>query len=352
MTRSHPEYQLNASGTRPKTPECWSNNGTTAPNLRRAGSGLIFRHSSMTMTSILSGLVAATFTPFLPDGELNLAVIPRMADLLARNGVSGAFVCGTTGEGFSLSNDERVRMAEAWRAAAPSGLKLIVHVGHLSLPESCGLARHAQEIGADAIASIAPCFFKPAGPQELVAWCRRVAAAAPALPFYYYHMPAMTGIDISASEFLTHADGHIPSLAGVKFTHEDLDDYESARKFAGGRYDILFGRDEILLSGLRLGATGAVGSTYNFAAPLYSRILRAMQANDLTSAGHDQASSQAFIDVMSSFGGLSAGKAMMKLIGVDCGPVRLPLRSLDPAHEAALRERLKNLGFFDYSSVA
>lgn len=300
----------------------------------------------------LSGLIAATFTPFLPNQELNLATIPQIADLLFRNGVSGAFICGTTGEGFSLTSDERRRIAKAWRTATPRGLKLIVHVGHLSLHESCALARHAQEIGADAIATIAPCFFKPAGPQELVAWCRHVAGAAPTLPFYYYHMPAMTGINISATEFITYADGQIPSLAGVKYTDENLADYEAARSFAGGRYDVLFGRDEILLSGLKLGATGAVGSTYNFAAPLYSRIMRALHSNDLTSARHDQANAQAFIDVMSSFGGLAAGKAMMKLIGIDCGPVRLPLRNLSPMQEAALYDALKALGFFDYASVA
>ena len=304
------------------------------------------------MPSILSGLIAATFTPFLPEGELNLTIIPQMADLLVRNGVSGAFICGTTGEGFSMTNDERRRTAEAWRTATPPGLKLIVHVGHLSLPESYALAQHAQTIGADAIATIAPCFFKPAGPQELVAWCQRVAASAPTLPFYYYHMPSMTGIDISAAEFLACADGKIPTLAGIKFTHEDLDDYEAARRFAGGRYDVLFGRDEILLSGLNLGATGAVGSTYNFAAPLYSRIMRALHSRDLTSARHDQANAQAFIDVMASFGGLPAGKAMMKLIGMDCGPVRLPLRNLTPAQEADLHNRLRALGFFDYASVA
>jgi N-acetylneuraminate lyase len=304
------------------------------------------------MSPILSGLIAATFTPFLPNEELNLAIVPQMADLLVRNGVSGAFICGTTGEGFSMTSDERRRTAEAWRNATPSGLKLIVHVGHLSLLESCTLAKHAQQIGADAIATIAPCFFKPAGPEELVAWCQRVAGAAPTVPFYYYHMPAMTGIDISATDFLACADGKIPNLAGIKFTHEDLDDYEAARRFAGGRYDILFGRDEILLSGLHLGATGAVGSTYNFAAPLYSRIMRAMHSQDLTSARRDQDNSQAFIDVMARFGGLPAGKAMMKLIGLDCGPVRLPLRNLSAGQEAALGEALKTLGFFDYASVA
>ena len=144
------------------------------------------------MKSLLTGLIAAPYTPFGPDGGLALQAIPRQAELLAHNGVNGAFVCGTTGEGYSLTVDERKQVAGAWRKAAPPGLKLVVHVGHLSLADSCTLARHAQEIGADAIATIAPNFFKPAGAPELVAWCRQIAAAAPALPFYYYHMPGMT----------------------------------------------------------------------------------------------------------------------------------------------------------------
>jgi N-acetylneuraminate lyase len=185
-----------------------------------------------------------------------------------------------------------------------------------------------------------------------MAWCRHVAAAAPALPFYYYHMPAMTGINITATQFLTSADGQIPTLAGIKFTHEDLKDFEKARHFAGGRYDILFGRDEILLSGLKLGATGAVGSTYNFAAPLYLRIMDAYSSNNLEFASDSQSSAQAFIDVMASFGGLAAGKAMMKCIGLDCGPVRLPLRNLNASQETAFVAKLRALGFFDYACVA
>lgn len=303
------------------------------------------------MPAKLSGLIAATFTPFLPSGELTLKPVPLMADLLARNGASGAFICGTTGEGFSMTAEERRRTAKAWRAATPPGLKLIVHVGHLSLKDSCRLAKHAQDIGADAIASIAPCFFKPATAAELVGWCQRVAAAAPLLPFYYYHMPAMTGVAISATEFLACADGKIPTLAGIKFTHEDLNDYHAARQFADGRYDILFGRDEILLSGLKLGATGAVGSTYNFAAPLYLNIMRAFRQGDGVSAEQAQASAQAFIDTMARFGGLPAGKAMMKFIGMDCGPVRLPLKNLTPQEEAALHAELKTQGFFGYASV-
>jgi N-acetylneuraminate lyase len=302
------------------------------------------------MKLTLTGLVAAPHTPFRADGPLDLDTIPRIAALLAHNGVSGAFICGTTGEGSSLSVAERKEVATAWRRSAPKGLKLAVHVGHLCLAESCALAAHAQEMGADAVATIAPSFFKPAGEAELVEWCRRIAAAAPALPFYYYHMPAMTGVNIPAADFLQRARDVIPNLAGVKFTHEDLMDYGNAGEVDGGRYGMLFGRDEILLAGLSLGAVGAVGSTYNYAAPLYLRLIAAFERGDLAAARRAQAQAREFISVLGRHGGLAAGKLAMKLVGVDCGPVRLPLRHPSSEQERSLRQGLEQIGFFDYCS--
>lgn len=300
------------------------------------------------MKPILTGLVAAPYTPFRPDGELALEVIPQLAALLAHNEVSGAFICGTTGEGFSLTTGERHRVVEAWAAAKPAALKLVVHVGHLSLTESCALAKHAQDAGADAIATIAPSFFKPPGERELVEWCTKVAAAAPKIPFYYYHMPAMTGLRITVTEFLKEAQGRIPTLAGVKFTHEDLMDYGCATDFADGRLSMLFGRDEILLAGLSLGATGAVGSTYNFAAPLFRRLMKAFEAGDLATARREQSRVREFITIVHRHGGLAAGKLVMKLIGIDCGPVRLPLRQPTREQEQSLRNELEHAGFFEY----
>lgn len=304
------------------------------------------------MDSPLSGLIAAPFTPFNSDGGLALEVIPRLAVRLHGDGVSAAFVCGTTGEGSSLTTEERMQVATAWRQSLPPGLKLVVHVGHLSLGDSRVLARHAREIGTHAIAAIAPGFFKPADASALVAWCREIALAAPDLPFYYYHMPAMTGVTIPAADFLNEADGKIPNLAGVKFTHEDLVDYQGASKAAGGRYSLLFGRDEILLSALQLGAPGAVGSTYNYAAPLYRRLMRAFAAGDVEAARQDQLRAQRFIDIMSRHGGLPAGKTIMKFVGLDCGPVRLPLRSPDAWSEISFRNELEACGFFEYASRA
>src|SRR5687767_3048399 len=147
------------------------------------------------------GLIAAPHTPFGPDGNVALEKIPLQARLLANNGIAGAFVCGTTGEGASLSTEERRGVVEAWIKARPAGLAVIAHVGHLSLVEAAASARHAQDAGADAIAAVAPSFFKPPAVAELVAWCARVAGAAPGLPFYFYHMPGMTGVTIPAANF-------------------------------------------------------------------------------------------------------------------------------------------------------
>lgn len=302
----------------------------------------------MTKNSLPAGLIAAPHTPFRKDRSVALDAIARQAHLLSRNGVVGAFVCGTTGEGSSLTGEERRRIVEAWVEAAPRSPALVVHVGHTSWSESAALARHAQESGADAIATVAPSYLKPPTAVELVGWCARVAAAAPELPFYYYHMPAMTGVGISAHAFYERARDRIPTLAGIKFTDEDLMDFGRTTAAAAGRCDVLFGRDEILLAGLSLGARGAVGSTYNFAAPLYHRILRNFAAGDLAAARRDQLKAMEMVTVLDRYGGLAAGKAVMKLIGLDCGPVRLPLRALPAAAERRLKADLQTIGFFSF----
>ena len=225
------------------------------------------------------GLIAAPFTPMRSDGQVNLDAIAPYARWLHRNGVVGAFICGTTGEGMSLTMDERRQVAERWVAAAPAGLRVIVHVGHNCLAD-CRTLACARAVASARTASPA---WRPSSSsrpewKDLVDWCEQVAAAAAELPFYYYHMPSMTGVSVKVSEFLRLASKRIPNLAGIKFTFEDLEDYERCLQFEGGRFDVLFGRDELLLSALDLGARGAVGSTYNFAAPLYQAIYRGLRA--------------------------------------------------------------------------
>ena len=299
-------------------------------------------------TDHLRGLIAAPPTAMRADGSLNLDTIERQAQALVTGGVRGAFVCGTTGESMSLTTAERLHVAARWCEVAPEGFAVIVHAGHTSVADSREIAAHAQKIGARAVAAMPPFFFRPADVDALVTVGAEVAAAAPALPFYYYHIPAMTGVYLKMADYLPAAAEAIPTLAGMKFTYEDLMDYHRCLALGGGRFNMLFGRDEILLSALVLGARGAVGTTYNLAAPLYLRVMDAFERGDLDAARAAQHQAAEFIAVLARFGVIEATKAAMKLTGVDCGPVRPPLRPVEGERLERLREALEGVGFFDF----
>src|ERR1051326_7011227 len=111
------------------------------------------------MNSRITGLIAAPFTALHADGSLNLSLVERQAQSLVENGVNGAFICGTTGEGLSLSAAERLQVAERWMQVAPPQFHVIIHVGHQSVAESCALAAHAEKIKARAFATLGPTFF-------------------------------------------------------------------------------------------------------------------------------------------------------------------------------------------------
>lgn len=298
----------------------------------------------------LTGLIAAPFTAMDEDGSVNLDTIEKQAKLLIDNGVKGAFICGTTGEGMSLTIEERMEIAKQWQEVAREDLIIIVHAGHTCMSDSQKLAAHAQKIGADAIAVMAPCFYKPANVEDLVSFCAEIAAEAQELPFYYYHIPGMTGVDFLMKDFLEAAADEIPTLAGVKFSYNDLMDFSLCANLDNGRFNMLFGSDEILIAALSLGADGAVGSTYNYAAPLYGRLIAAYKAGDISAARKEQIRSQEMVSFLLKYGGIPTGKAIMKIIGLDCGSVRSPLKDLSKEQYDELVNGLKQIGFFDYCS--
>ena len=304
--------------------------------------------SMKSYTNFLTGLVAAPHTPMNADGSLRLELIEKQAARLVADKVAGAFVCGTTGEGPSLTTDERRRVTERWRAAIGKGpLKLIVQVGHNSIEDARELARHAQEIGADALSSMAPSYYKPATTDDLLNYCAPIAAAAPSLPFYFYDIPSMTGVPVSMPEFLRKGGTRIPNFAGVKFSNSNLMGLQECLEAEDGRFNILFGADEMLLGALALGVRGAVGSTYNYAAPLYHKIIEAFHAGDWTTAQALQLKSVKLVQALQLFGVLASGKALMTMVGVDCGPTRPPVPLLTEEQKAKLFRQVEALGIFE-----
>lgn len=301
------------------------------------------------MQKHLTGLISAPYTAMNEDFSINLDIIEKQAESLITNGINGAFICGTTGEGLSLTVEERMKIAEKWVSVVDGKLNIIVHVGHTCLYDSIELAAHAKKIGAYAIASVGPCYFKPNNVETLISFCCQIAKSAIDLPFYYYHIPSFSGINLMMVDFLKNEN--IPNFVGIKFSHENLMDFCQCLNLDNGKYDMLFGKDEILLSALALGAKGAVGSTYNFAAPLYHLIMTACQAGDMETAQKEQSRAVDMVNILIKYGGIPAGKAIMKMIGIDCGPVRLPLQNLSQTQYKNLYDELKQIGFFSYCSL-
>lgn len=294
----------------------------------------------------IKGLVAAMFAPFKEDGSLNLSMVPGLVDKLIEDGLTGVFVCGTNGEGPNLTIEERMATAEAFVKAAGKRILVIVHVGHSSIAESRKLAEHAARIGADAISSVAAFYFKPVSVQNLVNCIAEIACAAPSLPFYYYHIPVLTGVGMDMEEFLRLSDTAIPNLAGIKYTAPTLHEYQACLSYEGGRYDILYGTDEMLLSALAVGAKGAIGSTYSFAAPLYLKVIEMYRAGQLKEARQMQLALVQMVRCFVKYPPIPAQRAIMKMLGWDLGPCRLPLTSLSAQDTATLQSALEALGFF------
>jgi N-acetylneuraminate lyase len=297
----------------------------------------------------LHGLVAATHTPFHADGSLKLAVVEKQAAHLLAGGVGNVFIGGTTGESSSLSLEERRALAQRWsEVARGTALRVVVHVGSNCLADARVLAAQAQQLGAAAIAALAPSYFKPRSLDLLIACCAEIAAAAPETPFYFYDIPALTGVAFSMPEFLEQAAARIPTLAGLKFTNADLMAYQFCLRANDGAWDVPFGVDEHLLGALAMGARGAVGSGFNFAAPIYQRLLAAFARGDLAAAREEQFRGVRLVQLLAPLGYMGAAKAVMAMLGVDVGPARLPNNKLTTEQASALRSSLETMGFFDW----
>lgn len=297
----------------------------------------------------IKGLIDAPFTPFYENGEVNYEVIPAYAAMLAKNGLVGVFINGSSGEGYMLTTEERMKLAEAWVAAVPQGFKVIVHVGSCCVKDSRLLAEHAQKIGAWGIGAMAPPFPKIGRIEELVKYCEEIASGAPELPFYFYHIPAFNGAFLPMVKFLEAVDGRIPNFAGIKYTFESIYEYNQCRLYKDGKFDMLHGQDETILPELAMGgAQGGIGGTTNYNGRELVGIIDAWKAGDLELARERQNFAQEVINVICHFrGNIVAGKRIMKLIGLDLGKNRTPFQNMTDAEEAQMKKELEEINFFE-----
>ena len=299
------------------------------------------------------GLIDAPFTPFHENGEVNLEPIGAYAAMLAKNGLKGVFINGSSGEGYMLTEEERMQLAERWMEVAPKDFKVIVHVGSCCVKASRMLAAHAQKIGAWGIGAMAPPFPKIGRIEELVEYCEEIASGAPGVPFYYYHIPAFNGAFLPMVELLKAVDGRIPNFAGIKYTFESIYEYNQCRLYKDGKFDMLHGQDETILPSLAMGgAQGGIGGTTNYNGRCLTGIIEAWKAGDIDKARKLQNFAQEVINVICHYrGNIVGGKRIMKLMGLDLGKNRTPFQNMTDEEEARMKAELEAIDFFNRCNV-
>ena len=286
----------------------------------------------------IKGLVCAPFTAFGAHGDVDLSKVALQAAFYKENGVSGVFACGTTGEGSSLTMEEKKALFSEWAKQRSEDFSVIGFLGGTSLRDCVELARHASEVGLDAVAMTAPYYQRPASVEDLALALTEVASKVPGMPFYFYHIPVLTKVSFPMVRLLETVDGMIPNFAGIKYTDENMMDFHLCLEYKDRKYNIMWGRDEMYLETLAIGGRTFVGSTYGYMAPLYHAVREAFEAGKADEAAALQFEAVRLITLLDKYGS-GAGKAFMKAAGLDLGPCRRPLRTMDPdTYEAFVRD--------------
>jgi len=280
---------------------------------------------------VLSGTLAAAATPLTAGGDdVDEAAIAPYVEFLADGGLDGLFVLGTTGEGILLSTDERRRAAEAFAAAAAGRLRLVVHCGAQTTRETATLARHAIEIGADAVAVIPPPYFAP-DEDALVAHFVAAARACDPLPFYLYEFAARAGyaVPLGVVERLRDA---APNLAGLKVSDAP---WERFQPYLVEGLDVFVGPEALIVRGL---AAGAVGAVSGLAAVFPAEVAELVRGP----TGERQTDVEALRRTLERFPFHAAAKSVLRRRGVPIAPdVRAPLRRLTATEEVELERALE-----------
>jgi N-acetylneuraminate lyase len=217
--------------------------------------------------------------------SLNLNVVPAQAAYLKETGVNWTFVGGTTGESVKMTISERKKLVEAWMA---TDRNVISHVGAGNVEDSRDLAMHAVSVGAKAIGVMPPSFFKPATAKSLAATVGAICSAAPSLPCYYYHIPSMNSVDIDMYQFVLAIEEltSVSNFCGIKYTgmytYPGMAAAQKIMAHEGGKYEVLSGREEMMVQALSIGIKGFVGSQFNLAGDLYGEILTRFAQEGLT----------------------------------------------------------------------
>jgi N-acetylneuraminate lyase len=293
--------------------------------------------------SEMNQIMAALITPFDQQGKVNLKALREVIRHELAMGIRCYYVCGTTGEGLSMSAAERMSVVETAcdelrgpsRGSGQAG-GVIVNISHMEFAVAVELARHAKQAGAAAVSTLPPLFY-PVTPKEIEAYYRALLDAVE-LPLTLYNIPMLSKLALD-EPMVTRLAEH-PRMAGVKHSSEDTFLLNRFKQIAGGRLMLWSGRDAYYLGALAMGADGAIGNSFNLMGELFVKMTQLYRANQTQAALALQQKANEVHRRLQVYGATPSVKRCLQLSGIDAGHCRLPYQTVPAEADALLREAI------------
>ena len=266
-----------------------------------------------------SGIYPALVTPFVNGDKIDEKALSALLEWNIQKGVHGFYVCGSTAEVFLLSETERRCLMKLTKEIVGDRVNLIVQCGSTNPREAQALAKYAEELGYDAVSAVAPFYYK-FNFEEVLGYYRSIRDAV-SLPIFPYNIPLFSGVSMSGDQLIRLLDDD--RFVGIKHTSNDYYQMEQMRRAYPDK--ILFnGFDEMFLCGMIAGASGGIGSTYNYMADKYLAMYNLFREGKIEEAREIQHIVNRPIDVFGKFEGIPCVKAILKLMGIGDGTCRRP----------------------------
>ncbi len=284
------------------------------------------------------GIYPALLTPYDENDKINEKSLEKLIEMNIAKGVNGFYVGGSTGEAFLLSHDERKQVYKMVADIVKGRVNLIAHVGSIGTKLTLDLAQYAESVGFDAVSSVAP-FYYAFSYDEIKDFYFDIANNT-SVPMLLYYVPVLVnsklGVD-GLSEFLES-----DRFMGVKYTSNDFFGLERLKAKYPDKV-VFNGFDELLLSGLTMGADGGIGSTYNCFAEKYVEMYKCFNEGNLARCQELQKEANDIIDALCKVGVFAGEKAMLEMMGMEFGTPRKPFKGLNDEQKAFLRSKFEYL---------
>lgn len=280
----------------------------------------------------IRGVIPALLTPFDPNEEFCPRRTRELVRHLMQYELGGLYLTGSTGEGFMMTEAERMAAVEAVLEETQGRVPVIVHVGAISTRQSVMLARHAAQAGADAISSVPPIYWKFS--DDAIAGYYADLTQAAGLPMIVYNI-ALAGL---VSFDMVKRLGKIDGVAGIKYTAATHYDMFRIKECLGPDFMVYSGSDEMAMSGLLFGSDGLIGSTYNVLCDLFVRLYKAYATGEMEKLQTLQQAANTLIFAFLRYDLLPVLKLALSMTGVDAGIARRPFTRYTQEQAAAIRE--------------